>query len=230
MTTITIPKRVGVLGTGTAGRAMGDAFVELGCEVALGTRELWNEKAMAWKVNAGKRGSVGTFGEAAAFGEIVVLAIRGDVTEGVLRSVGHGPFGEKVVIDLTNPIDRDQHATPTLFVGTTDSLGERVQKLLPDARVIKAFNTVDASHFFRPQIPGGPPDMLLAGNDFNARDVVAAVCREFGWGTAYLGSIECARFLEPMALAWAAYAVMTGGTGHAFKLLGKPAKPVIPLE
>ena len=123
-----------------------------------------------------------------------------------------------------------QRAAPTLFVGTTDSLGERVQKLLPDARVIKAFNTVDASHFFRPQIPGGPPHMFLAGNDFRARDAVAGICQEFGWGTAYLGGIECARFLEPMALAWAAYALMTGATGHAFKLLGKAAKRAIPRE
>lgn len=208
---------------------MGEAFVELGCEVALGTREIWNENAVAWNAKVGRRGSVGTFAEAAAFGEVVVLAVRGDATEAVLRGVGHGPFGEKVIIDLTNPIDRGQQ-TPTLFVGTTDSLGERVQKLLPDARVIKAFNTVDASHFFRPQIPGGPPDMFLAGNDFGARDVVAAICTEFGWGTAYLGGIECARYVEPMALAWAAYAVMSGATKHAFKLLGKAPKVEIPLE
>jgi predicted dinucleotide-binding enzyme len=228
MTTITTPKRVGILGTGTAGRAMGRAFVEVGCEVVLGSRDIGNESAVAWKAKVGRRGFAGTFGEAAAFGEIVVLAVRGDATEGVLRSEGPGPFGQKVIIDLTNPIDRAQRTTPALFVGTTDSLGERVQKLLPDARVVKAFNTVDASHFFRPQIPGGPGDMFLAGNDFEARDTVAGVCKEFGWGTAYLGSIECARFLEPMALAWAAYAVMTGATGHAFKLLGKAAKPEIP--
>jgi predicted dinucleotide-binding enzyme len=230
MTVDAIRKRVGVLGTGPAGLAMGHAFVELGHEVMLGSREVPNDSTAEWKAEAGRRGFAGTFAEAAAFGEVVVVAIRGDATEAVLRRVGHEPFGEKVVIDLTNPIDYSKRATPTLFVGTTDSLGERVQKLLPDARVIKAFNTVGAGLFFRPQIADGRPDMFLAGNDFEARDVVVRVCEEFGWGTAYLGGIESARYIEPMTLAWAGYALMTGGMGHAFKLLGKPPKPVIPGE
>jgi predicted dinucleotide-binding enzyme len=230
MTNTAARKRVGVLGTGPAGRTMGDAFLELGHEVALGTRDPSNENAVTWKAKAGRRGALANFAEAAAFGDVIVLAIRGEATERVLREAGQAPFGEKVVIDLTNPIEHGDRLPPRLFVGTTDSLGERVQKLLPSARVIKAFNTVDAAHFFRPQLPEGPPDMFLAGNDFEARGVVSRVCEEFGWGAAYIGGIECARFLEPMALAWAAYALFSGSTQHAFKLLRERRTLRLPTE
>jgi 8-hydroxy-5-deazaflavin:NADPH oxidoreductase len=211
--------RIGVLGTGAAGRAMANGFIALGHEVRMGSRDPRNERAVAWAAAAGARASCGTFADAAGFGEIVVLATLGKATGEVIGAVGAAAFGRKVVVDLTNPLDYQLPSPPALFVGTTDSLGERVQKWLPDARVVKAFNSVGAMHFFRPQFPGGPPDMFVAGEDASAKVVAGQVCGAFGWSTADLGGIRASRWLEPMCLVWASYAYTSNAVGHAFKLL-----------
>jgi predicted dinucleotide-binding enzyme len=213
--------RVGILGTGKAGQALGDGFVALGHEVKLGSRDADNEAAQTWAARAGNRASVGTFADAASFGDLLVLATLGKANKGVIQAVGADPFGHKVLIDVTNPFDYKLPSPPALFVGTTDSLGERVQRWLPRARVVKAFNTVGAMHFFRPEFPGGPPDMFIAGDDPDAKATVSAICVAFGWGVADVGGIECSRWLEPMCLVWAAYAMISSRTDHAFKLLRK---------
>ena len=110
---------------------------------------------------------------------------------------------------------------PTLFVGTTDSLGEQIQRLIPNARVVKAFNTVGHAHMFRPSFPGGPPDMFLCGNDDGAKKTVAGIVEEFGWSVVDLGGIESSRYLEAMCMIWVLYGIRTNSWNHAFKLLRK---------
>jgi predicted dinucleotide-binding enzyme len=125
----------------------------------------------------------------------------------------------KVVIDATNPLDMSHGMPPKLFVGLTDSLGERVQRVLPDAQVVKAFNTVGHPHMFRPEFPGGPPDMFICGNSEPAKARVTELLRDFGWGTVDLGGIEASRHLEPMCLVWVLHGLRSQTWNHAFKLL-----------
>ncbi len=213
--------KVGVLGTGDVGQALGKAFVTCGHEVKLGSREANNEKAAAWVKGVGAKGSAGTFAEAARFGEMVVIATLGVATESAVKAAGPENFRGKVVIDSTNPLDFSAGMAPKLAIGHTDSLGERVQRLLPGAHVVKAFNTVGNAHMFRPSFPGGPPDMLFCGNDEEAKKKVEGILKEFGWNPADIGGIEGSRYLEPMCIVWVLYGVRTNSWNHAFKLLRK---------
>jgi predicted dinucleotide-binding enzyme len=214
--------RIGVLGTGDVGRALGKAFLTLGHEVEMGSRSAANEKALAWAKGLGSKASVGTFADAAAFGDIVVLATLGVANESVLRSAGLEKFRGKVVIDTTNPLDFSGGMPPKLAVAGNDSAGERVQRLLPDAHVVKAFNIVGNPFMFRPEFPGGPPDMFIAGNDDAAKKQVTSILKDFGWGGVYdLGGIESSRYLEAMCMVWVLSAVRDGNWNQAFKLLRK---------
>ncbi|PYQ12174.1 MAG: DNA-binding protein [Acidobacteria bacterium] len=212
--------RIGILGTGDVGQALGRGFIVLGHEVKMGSRSAGNDKAVGWAKEAGGKASAGTFAEAASHGELVVLATLGSANESALKAAGPQTLRGKVVIDATNPLDFSGGA-PQLAVGHTDSGGERVQRLLPGARVVKAFNTVGNAHMFRPRFPGGPPDMFICGNDDDAKKQVAAILSDFGWGTADLGPIESSRYLEPMCMAWVVYGARAGTWNHAFKLLRK---------
>jgi predicted dinucleotide-binding enzyme len=213
--------KVGVLGTGDVGQALGTAFVTLGHDVKMGSRHAKNEKALSWAKGAGPKASAGAFSEVAAFGEIVVLATLGAANESALEAAGPDALRGKIVIDTTNPLDFSGGMPPKLFVSGTDSAGERVQRLLPDSKVVKAFNTVGHAHMFRPAFPGGPPDMFLCGNDEGAKGKVGEILREFGWGVVDLGGIEGSRYLEAMCLAWVLVGLRTKSWNHAFKLLSK---------
>jgi 8-hydroxy-5-deazaflavin:NADPH oxidoreductase len=108
-----------------------------------------------------------------------------------------------------------------LFVGTTDSLGERIQRLIPDANVVKGLQTVVAEVMVNPRLTGGDPDMFIAGDNDEAKQTVATLLQEFGWPVIDMGPIESARWLEALSLAWVVYSHRTGKTHHAFKLVGK---------
>jgi predicted dinucleotide-binding enzyme len=110
---------------------------------------------------------------------------------------------------------------PNLAVSDSGSAGERVQRLLPDAHVVKAFNTVGNPSMFRPEFPGGPPDMFIAGNDDDATKKVAGVVKEFGWGVVDVGGIESSRCLEAMCRMWVLSAIRTNSWNQAFQMLRK---------
>ncbi len=209
---------MGVLGSGDVGRVLAAGFASLGHDVTIGSRN--PEKLRPWAEGTSPRITVGTFEDAARC-DIIVLATLGVGTESAIRLAGLSHFDGKVVIDTTNPLDFSKGAPPTLSVGTTDSLGEQIQRLLPTARVVKAFNTVGNAHMVHPQFPGGPPDMFLCGNDEGAKKIVGQICEHFGWGVVDIGGIDGARYLEPMCMAWVLYGVKHGSWNHAFKLLRK---------
>jgi predicted dinucleotide-binding enzyme len=212
--------RVGILGSGDVGKALGRGFIALGHDVRMGAREAGNAKTAAWAKEAGPKATTGSFKEAAQFGEVVVLATLGTATEDVLRSVGPEAFKGKPVLDATNPLDSSKGA-PRLIGGVGDSGGERHQKLLPGAQVVKVFNTVGNAFMFRPEFPGGPPDMFLCGNDEGAKKKVAGICKDFGWGVIDTGGIDTAHFLEAMCMVWVLSAMKTNGWKQAFKMLRK---------
>jgi len=215
--------KIGILGTGDVGKALGKAFAALGHDVKMGARDVKNEKALAWEKETGPKASVGTFADAAGFGDILVLATLGVANESALEMAGPERFRGKVLIDATNPLDFSKGVPPTLAVSGNDSAGERVQKFLPGALVVKAFNTVGSAHMFRPGLPGGPPDMFICGNDVEAKKTVGGILREFGWGVVDVGGIESSRYLEAMCLVWVLFAFSTTPPtwNHAFKMLRK---------
>jgi predicted dinucleotide-binding enzyme len=210
--------KVGILGSGDVGKAFACAFGALAHEVKIGSRS--PEKLAEFVSGQGDRVSSGTFEETAAFGDLIVLATHGVATEEAINLAGKKNFDGKVVIDATNPLDFSTGA-PRLSVGHSDSLGEQIQRLLPDARVVKAFNTVGNGLFFKPELPGGPPDMFIGGNDADAKTLVSQVCDAFGWGVIDLGGIDASRHLEPMCMVWVLHGVSSGSWTHAFKMLHK---------
>jgi hypothetical protein len=209
------PVRIGILGSGDVGRALAAGFAGLGQDVKIGSRD--PEKLRGW-AEGRAHVSTGTFAETARFGDILVLATLGVATEEAIRLAGLDAFDGKVVIDTTNPLDFST-GKPVLSMGHTDSLGEVIQRLLPAARVVKAFNTVGNALMVNPQLPGGPPDMFLCGNDEGAKKIVAQICADFGWGIIDLGGIDASRYLEPMCLVWVLHGIRTGTWRHAYKML-----------
>jgi 8-hydroxy-5-deazaflavin:NADPH oxidoreductase len=210
------PTRAGVLGSGQVGRALAEGLRSRGHEVTIGTRDpTAHDDLQAWAQEHGVR--VGTFADAAD-AELVVLAVKGTAVEQAIEQAGRERFAGKLVIDATNPLDLSG-AGPALAVGHTDSGGEIVQRALPDARVVKAFNTVNASLMVDPGLPGGPHPMLIAGDDEEAKRRVADLLSDFGWEALDVGGIEQARQLESLVLLWVAIGQRRGAWDHAFTLV-----------
>jgi predicted dinucleotide-binding enzyme len=213
-------EKIGILGSGDVGRVLGGGFASRGHEVVLGSREPDSEKLSAWREKTGAR--TASFAEAAEHGEILVLATLWTGTESALQLAGARRAAGKIVIDATNPLDFSKGRPPGLALGHTDSGGEQVQRWLPEARVVKAFNIVGNAHMIDPDFPGGPPDMFIAGNDRAAKQRVTEILQSFGWpSTIDVGGIEGARLLEPMCILWVQYGFATGSWNHAFKMLRK---------
>jgi predicted dinucleotide-binding enzyme len=212
---------VGILGTGDVARALGRGFIALGHDVRMGSRQAGNEKALGWASGMGPKASAGTFADAASFGELIVLATLGVANESALTMAGPEKCDGKIVIDTTNPLDFSGGMPPKLAVGGNDSGGERVQRLLRSAHVVKAFNTVGNAFMFRPDFPGGPPDMFIAGNDDDAKARVSGILKDFGWGVVDVGGIESSRYLEAMCMVWVLTGIRSGNWNQAFKMLKK---------
>ena len=192
--------------------------IVVGDQVMIGSRS--PEKLTDWAHENGA--NTGTFEETARFGELLAIATLGTATEEALKLAGSKNFDGKVLIDATNPLHFEPGRPPSLAIGGNDSLGEHVQRTVPSARVVKAFNTVGNAHFVDPQFPGGPPDMFICGNDASAKETVAGICTTFGWPQPIdLGGIESARYLEALAMVWILTYFATRSGNHAFKLLRK---------
>ncbi len=207
------PTRVGVIGSGQVGRVLAAGFAARGHEVTIGTREpAENDELQAWAAQH-DRVAVGSFAAAAEGGEIVVLATRGVAVEQAIATAGPQHFAGKVVIDATNPLDFSG-GRPAMAVGHTDSGGEVVQRAIPDARVVKAFNTVGNGLMVDPQSAGGLPErptMFIAGDDADGKATVADALADFGWDALDVGGIEQSRQLESLCLLWVAVAGARGG-------------------
>lgn len=214
--------KVGIIGSGDVGRALGTGFAATGHQVMLGTRNPDKKELKEWMAKIGPKAAVGTDAQAAAFGDIVVVATRWSGTENAIKMADPKNLAGKTVIDVTNPLVVHENAPATLALGRDDSAGEQIQRWLPKSKVVKAFNIVGNAGMFKPTFPGGPPDMFIAGNDARAKKDVTNILKDFGWGEVIdLGGIEGARYLEPMCLVWVAYGNQTGSWNHAFKMLRK---------
>jgi 8-hydroxy-5-deazaflavin:NADPH oxidoreductase len=214
--------KVGILGSGDVARALGTGFVASGHHAMLGSRAAGNPKIAEWVKTTGGNGSGGTFADAAKFGEIVVVAALGAATPDVIAAAGPDLLAGKVVIDVTNPLKFEGQGPPALALGFNTSAGEELQKLVPRARVVKAFNIIGNAHFYRPTFPGGPPDMFICGNDEAAKRTVTEILHEFGWPSVIdTGGIEGARELESLCILWVKSAFKLQSFDIGFKLLRK---------
>jgi predicted dinucleotide-binding enzyme len=212
--------RVGVLGTGEVGRRLAAGFSGRGHDVMIGSRDSGKPELRDWLSGDGAGVKSGTFADAAAHGELLVLAVLGDAAEEVIAAAGRDNFSGKVAIDAMNPLDFSGGFPPKLSIAGEDSLGERVQRALPEAKVVKAFNTIGSGYFVDPSFADGKPTMLIAGDDPGAKRVVADVLADFGWPDPVdLGGIEGARELEAICIAWVKIGGTRGAWDHGFKLL-----------
>jgi len=211
--------KIAVLGSGQVGDTLSNAFLKHGHEVRRGSRE--PGKLDAWRATAGTAASTGTFADAAAWGELVVLAVKGSAAGNALTLVGEAALAGKTVIDTTNPIADapPEHGVLRYFTEINDSLMERLQKQVPAAHFVKAFSCVGSGVMVNPTLPGGPPTMFICGNDSSAKAHVTTLLAQLGWHTADMGGVEAARAIEPLCMLWCIPGFAKNSWGHAFKLL-----------
>ena len=210
--------KIGVLGSGEVAQTLASGFLARGHAVTLGTRD--SSKLSDWlQRNSG--GRIGSFADAARFGEVVVLAVKGTASAEVLRLAGADSLDGKPLVDATNPI---ADAPPTngvlrFFTDLNDSLMERLQREFPAAKLVKAFNSVGAVRMVNPTFEAGKPTMFICGNDDGAKGVVKGLLDEFGWDTADMGKAEAARAIEPLCMLWCIPGFLHNEWSHAFALL-----------
>jgi 8-hydroxy-5-deazaflavin:NADPH oxidoreductase len=210
--------KVGILGSGDVAKALAAGFLRHGHNVVMGTRD--PAKLADWL--AQQRGAgAGSSSEAAKFGEVVVLAVKGTAAGEVLRDAGAANLAGKPIIDATNPI---ADAPPTngvlkYFTNLDESLMERLQSEFAEARFVKAFNSVGNPFMVNPQFKEGRPTMFICGNDEAAKQIVRSILDQFGWETADMGKAEAARAIEPLCMLWCVPGFLRNEWSHAFKLL-----------
>jgi predicted dinucleotide-binding enzyme len=212
--------KIGILGSGVVGQVLATGFVKEGHQAMLGTRNPAKPELVKWK-KANEVIEVGTFSETAKFGELLVLAVEGAAAEKVIDLAGAGQFKGKIVIDTTNPIAKQPPTNGVLHYFTTleDSLMERIQKWLPEAKLVKAFNSVGNAYMYKPNFPGGKPTMFICGNDDPAKQTVTGILTAFDWETEDLGKVEAARAIEPLCMLWCIPGMLRNQWSHAFKLV-----------
>lgn len=212
--------KVGIIGSGQVGRVLATAFLKEGHKVMLGTRNISKEDVVKWQ-KENKDGLLGSFQETAQFGDIIVLAVSGLVVEDAISLAGKEHFFEKIVIDATNPIAAvpPDNGVLKFFTTLEDSLMERIQKILPDAKLVKAFNSVGNAYMYKPNFPAGTPTMFICGNDEEAKKTVTDILSSFGWETEDMGRAEAARAIEPLCILWCIPGFIRNQWTHAFKLL-----------
>lgn len=197
-------QRIAVLGTGMVGKALAGKLVELGHQVTLGSRTADNATATAWAAERGDNADHGTFAAAAARSEVVLLAVKGEHVMSLIEQTGRANLAGKIVLDITNPLDFSKGFPPSLFVGSDDSLGERVQRALPDSKVVKTLNTVTASLMIEPGRLPGQHTVFVSGDDPEARATVSGWLQSwFGWPQVVdLGDMSTARGTESWLMLW----------------------------
>ena len=194
-----------MLGTGVVGQTLATKLVELGHEVKLGSRVASTEKALAWVASAGERASEGSFADAAAFGEVVMNVTAGVASLDALRAAGAANLAGKILIDVANPLDFSKGMPPTFSVCNDDSLGEQIQRFLPDTRVVKAFNAANVTYMVEPAVLPERHTLFICGNDLGAKAQVRELATAFGWPAEDildLGDITAARGTEMYLMLW----------------------------
>ena len=210
--------QVGIIGSGVVAQALGAGFLKHGYNVVMGTRN--PDKLKEWKAKH-PSARITSVANAAAAGDIIVLAVKGTAALDAARQAGVAALTGKVVIDTTNPIADapPDHGVLEFFTSLDESLMERLQREFPAARFVKAFNSVGNAFMVNPSFKGGPPTMFICGNFQEAKNEVRRILDQFGWETADMGTAEAARAIEPLCMLWCIPGFLNNTWSHAFKLL-----------
>jgi predicted dinucleotide-binding enzyme len=212
-------KKIAVLGSGVVGEVLANGFLKKGYEVMRGSRD--PAKLNDWKSKPAGKASAGTFEQAAAFGDIVVLAVKGGAAESLIKGLPEKSISGKTIIDTTNPISDLPPVNGVLnfFTGPNDSLLERLQKIAPSANFVKGFSCVGNALMVDPTLTGGKPSMFICGNNEDAKTQVKTLLSQFGWETEDMGKVEAARAIEPLCMLWCIPGFLRNDWVHAFKNL-----------
>ncbi len=214
--------KIGILGTGMVGTTLGSRLIQLGHEVKLGSRSAGNEKSAGWVKTAGDQASQGTFADAAAFGELILNCTSGSASLEALRMAGAGNLRGKVLVDVANPLDFSRGQPPSLLVSNTDSLAEQIQTAFPEAKVVKALNTMWAGIMVNPRLLPDTHHTFLSGNDATAKARVKELLLSFGWQEGEildLGDITTARGTEMILPLWVRIWGATQNGAFNFKIV-----------
>jgi 8-hydroxy-5-deazaflavin:NADPH oxidoreductase len=221
---------IAVLGTGHVGRTIGARLAGLGHHVGMGSRSAANDTAAAWVATTGGGSSHGTFADVTGRAEMVFNCTSGIASLDALRAAGAANLGRKVIVDVANPLDLSQGMPPTLSVCNTDSLGEQIQREFPEARVVKALNTVNALVMVEPGRVPGDHDVFICGEDAGAKAAVAEVLRSFGWAPSAivdLGPISSSRGTEMYLPLWLRLQGALGTADLNIKVVHRPRGAVV---
>ena len=210
-------QKVGVLGSAVVGQTLAKGFQAHGYDVRIGSRT--PSKLGDFSRETGI--ASGTFADVAKWGEILVLAVRGENAEEALRLAGADHLAGKMVIDTTNPLANE---APTdgvlkLFTSANTSLMEQLQAAFPAARFVKAFSCVGNARMVNPTFKRGRPAMFYCGNDEDAKASVSAILERFGWEPADMGTAAGARAIEPLVQLWCIPGFRQNRWSHAFAVL-----------
>jgi len=210
--------KIGILGSGGVAQVLGGGFLKHGHDVMLGTRD--SSKLKDWAA-ANARGRIGTVADAAGYGDIVLLAVKGSASLQALRSAGADRLSGKLVIDATNPIADAAPINGVLqfFTAANSSLLEQLQREFPAAKLVKAFNSVGSVRMVNPSFKAGRPTMFICGNDDGAKQTVTRLLDQLGWDSADMGKVEAARAIEPLCMLWCIPGFLRNEWTHAFALL-----------
>lgn len=213
--------KIGIIGSGIVGQVLAKAFTAEGHNVILGTRNTSKEEVV--KFNKETEIAVADFENTASNAELIVLATKGSVAGEALKLAGINNLSGKIVIDATNPIADAPPVNGALrfFTLMNESLMENLQKLVPEAKFVKAFNSVGNAVMYKPEYREGKPTMFICGNNDAAKKAVADILTSFGWETEDMGKAEVAGSIEALCILWCAKGFNNGIWNHAFKLLKK---------
>ena len=213
-------EKIGIIGSGIVAKTLGLGFIDHGYEVMLGTRDA--SKLSDWVANEGKTASIGSFSEAASFGDILVLAVKGTAGLAALELIGNDLLKDKIIMDATNPIAdvAPEDGVLQFFTDQNGSLMERFQSVYPETYFVKAFSSVGSARMVNPTFES-KPSMFICGNDTTAKKKVAGIVELFGWEVEDMGSAKAARAIEPLCMLWCIPGFTKNEWTHAFKLLRK---------
>lgn len=209
--------KIGVIGSGDVAKRLAAGYLELGHEVAIGSRDAARLAAWAQGVPGLQWGS---FADVAGQSDLLILAVKGTAALDAMRLLPADAVRGKVVIDTCNPIADAPPVNGVLqfFTGPNDSLMERLQSAFPDVRFVKAFNSVGNACMIRPAF-GSTPTMFICGNDAAAKADVSTLLLQAGWEAADYGRAESARAIEPLCMLWCIPGFLRNDWVHAFKML-----------
>lgn len=211
--------KIGILGSGGVAHTLGTGYLRKGHQVMLGTRDA--SKVADWAYAGGENAFAGSFEDAAKFGDIVFLSFPANALASVIDLAGEDNFAGKTVIDLMNPMDFSEGVPPKFTATVGNSLGETVQRALPRANVVKAFNSIGVVVMTDPMFDGEAATHFIAGESEEAKAEAAELIREFGWEVIDVGGIDQSFFLEALASLWVNHAFRSGNWNQAFKLLSR---------